>query len=148
MAKISFSFVFVTLMFVTIAALFSSCAAQPPQLIKANIGDPLVLHLGETALISGTDFGVTLDEIVSDSRCPANVMCIQQGSAKVQISFSLNGDVKKTVTLDTQVQTSQTFDQLTVHLSAVQPYPGTSETHVLDEDRTVAFLLELNNPAN
>ncbi len=133
------------IMLFALALVLSSCKpALPPQLVKAVVGEPLVLHIGETALVSATDYGITLEEILSDSRCPANVMCIQQGSAKVKISVTLNGAEQKTVVLDTQVDTSFTYDQLTVHLNAVQPYPGTVEQKVLDSERTVSFLLELN----
>ena len=56
-----------------------------------SLGEPVSLDAGTMAKFAD-EFRVTFTRVVSDSRCPANVVCIQAGEAVVELTCSNNGD--------------------------------------------------------
>jgi hypothetical protein len=49
------------------------------------------LQLGQTATFAN-HFAVTFTHVVSDSRCPVNVTCIQKGDVVVELTGQSNGE--------------------------------------------------------
>jgi len=67
-----------------------SCASSP----TVPSGDPVAefeLAAGESAAVSGTGLTVRFDRVVSDSRCPANALCITAGDAEIAVSVRRAG---------------------------------------------------------
>jgi hypothetical protein len=63
----------------------SSCAdpslsIRPPGIVK--------LKVGSSASIDGTPWTVIFDSVVSDSRCPIGVFCIQEGEAVLALELA------------------------------------------------------------
>lgn len=59
--------------------------------ITVPSSDPFELAPGDTATIEGTNISIHFDKLISDSRCPSNVQCIQLGDAKVLMEL-FNGN--------------------------------------------------------
>jgi hypothetical protein len=57
-----------------------SLSIRPPETIK--------LTVGSGASIAGTPWTVIFDSVVSDSRCPIGVMCIQAGEAVLALELA------------------------------------------------------------
>ena len=55
--------------------------------IVANPGAEFSLALGQTAALSGTGYRITFDRVTEDSRCPADVVCVWAGDAKIQLTI-------------------------------------------------------------
>src|SRR5829696_8413474 len=52
----------------------------------------LKVHESAEGSIKGERVKLGFEAVVSDSRCPANAMCIWQGAATATLSFTKNGD--------------------------------------------------------
>lgn len=77
--------------------------------------------------IKGTRINICFDELIEDSRCPANMMCIWQGRAVARFSFSVKGK-DHVLTLGTFDMPDYSKDTVVsgyrVELVDVNPYPG------------------------
>ena len=57
-----------------------------------NTSQPFEMALGDIVYLEGTDISFEFALLLSDSRCPANVQCIQAGDASVLFKVSQVGD--------------------------------------------------------
>ena len=80
---------------------------------------------------------VEFTDVVADSRCPANVQCIQAGEATTELRLTLGEDAT-TVTVKTMGETTATAHGYDVTLVGLRPLP-TADAPVR-EDRYVAEL--------
>jgi hypothetical protein len=65
-------------------ALLAACVSS-----TSHYDQPIALRAGETARFK--DFAITFTRVVSDSRCPLNVTCIQKGDVVVEVAAIANG---------------------------------------------------------
>lgn len=63
----------------------TGCDEQLPLGPSAALGEEFTLAPGETATVRGAGIDVQFTGVPADSRCPADVVCIQLGEAVVQI---------------------------------------------------------------
>jgi hypothetical protein len=97
--------------------------SQSPTNITTD--DTLTISLGQTASTRDGRFGLTFAQLVDDSRCPANAVCVWEGDAAVRLRAATTTDaVEATIhtRLDPKVLEVRSY---TVSLLEVQPYPGT-----------------------
>ena len=66
--------------------------------VKAELGEQFTLKVGQEATITGEGLSITFDRVISDSRCPANVVCIQAGEARFEVTLT-KGGTSQTLTL-------------------------------------------------
>ena len=94
-------------------------------------GEPKVeIPIGEWVEVEISGLVLEFLEVTEDSRCPANVVCIWAGQAKVQISALDNGEDlgSHELLLDPAGTNSNSvrLGDYTVALVGLNPYPGTS----------------------
>lgn len=82
------------------------------------------LALNETE--SGFGTTVTPREVVEDSRCPMDAMCIQQGTARVRIE-TVDGMGTSTATITLGAEEPITTETAAIWLAEVMPYPMASD---------------------
>ncbi len=70
------------------------------------LGETFSVKVGESATIAGAGLTVTFTSVVSDSRCPPGVQCIQAGNAVVAVTVTRPGTGPVKLTLDTGGPTS------------------------------------------
>lgn len=108
---------------------------------QAETSDPVVVSMSKSARVKQSgELKVTK---IEDSRCPANVVCIQYGSAKVFFTLTNNGASKTgELCLGQCGSTLKSQDtaalevggtQFEILLTEVRPFPGTSPTPVEPE---------------
>jgi len=80
-------------------------------------------------IVSVEDAAVRLQfvGVEGDSRCPADAACIQGGDALVRIA-ALRGSTRRDYELHTGRMAPVTHDGLTLTLTALAPYPFSSQT--------------------
>ena len=97
--------------------------------------DTLSIGLGQSATADGGRLEVRFDARVSDSRCPANVVCVWQGDANVRIITRVAGGAQVKSELHTALEPKKVVvDRYTISMVGMTPYPGTgrdSQTPVL-----------------
>lgn len=105
---------------------------------EAPAAATLTLAIGETGSAFGTT--ITPTEVVEDSRCPMDVMCIQAGSARIRVE-TVDGMGTSTAVLtlgDTEPLTTETA---AISLTEVLPYPKASDP-ADPSDYRVTFRIE------
>lgn len=84
-----------------------------------DYGDELTLAIGEKTSIGRDKISVEFVDVLEDSRCPSNVMCVWAGNGKVQIRFA-----KDTVQLNTYLEPHEVIlDDVNIELLSLEPYP-------------------------
>lgn len=56
--------------------------------LTVRVPGTVTLNVGDRAAIQGTSWTVKFDSVVSDSRCPLGVLCIQAGEARLAFALS------------------------------------------------------------
>jgi hypothetical protein len=107
--------VFVCLLSVTACDLFSPANPSP---VDAQFS----LAPGQTETIAGASTRVSFSGVISDSRCPANALCITGGDAVVRIDVWTSGQ-SSTHELHTGTMLPVKAHDLTIELVEVTPYP-------------------------
>jgi hypothetical protein len=93
-----------------------------------------VLAPSQSAAVDGTPLTVRFNGVTGDSRCPADAICIQGGSADVRISVESNGS-NRDFDLRTGDMQPVRHDEFTIALVQVAPYPFSTRMIQPDEYR-------------
>ena len=98
--------------------LLTACA---PSLTTVPAGTEFELARGETALLAGTAVEVTMLDVVNDSRCPIDAVCVWAGNAEVRFQVHAGaGDT--TVSLHTmQEPKAVTVGGVRLELTSLAP---------------------------
>jgi hypothetical protein len=111
---------------VFVAALAVACATAPPPARGAG-PDVLTLAPGQAAAVDAAgSLRVRFDSVETDSRCPADVACIQAGDALVRITVIAADRSGQRYALHTTGASSVVHDGLTIALEALDPRPVSS----------------------
>ncbi len=128
---------FLWLSMITILILPLAACGKTPAEVNANLGQEFSLSIGQTAIIKGQDLQITFEDVIEDSRCPANVTCIWAGRASSIIKIVQASSQYRMVLTEpglTDEYTTATYEeyQLSFHL---RPYPVAGQTIRRDEYR-------------
>ena len=83
------------------------------------------LRPGESRRIEGESLSIRFVGVLGDSRCPADAICIQGGSAEVRIA-AVSGLATESYTLHTGTMAPVAHRGLTIALVELAPYPFSS----------------------
>jgi len=85
------------------------------------------LKLGEASYIITPSITISLDSVLSDSRCPENANCVWAGNAEVRFIFSDNASEEKfTLKTNPGLKTETVIHGYRIQLVKLTPYPNTS----------------------
>jgi hypothetical protein len=104
-----------------------ACASTPTA-SSVPAGSDFLLRAGESVTVAGTGFGVRFDVVASDSRCPADVVCITQGDAEAVFTVTQAGQASVQLTLHTEPGRGEraTVGAISLSLTRLDPYPYSS----------------------
>ena len=121
----------------SLMAFANSCSKSGNKLREGIV--ELKLSECESGTISGDKLKLCFTAVVSDSRCPANAMCIWQGTAVGRFSFTKNNE---TAIFDlSTLDMPPTYNKDTVLMGYkiefvnLHPYPGTVPNPIPDSQR-------------
>ena len=100
--------------------------------ISKNLNVPFEVLVGDSVkLVNGAEISILN---VEDSRCPADVLCIWQGEAKISVNVIKDSEDLGNFVLSTlEEKKTQRFDSFSINLVDVQPYPySNKETKISD----------------
>jgi hypothetical protein len=119
---------FLLILSITTITLGNSCS-KSNNLKLAEGSVELKLHESAEGRIEGDKVKLGFDAVVSDSRCPANAMCIWQGAATAAFSFTKNGDTHRfnlsTLTMKPHYTKDTVLAGYKIEFINLLPYPGT-----------------------
>jgi hypothetical protein len=102
-------------------ALLAAACSHAPTAPSAPIGTPFKIGVGQTVrLQSGLELG--FDEVLEDSRCPADAVCVWAGTAKLKAWLSVNGS-RRDIELKTFPREALAIDGFTIDVQALEPFP-------------------------
>ncbi|MCM2255106.1 MAG: hypothetical protein NDJ94_05490 [Vicinamibacteria bacterium] len=107
-----------------LAALFAiacgSSPADPSTAPAAALGQPTKLGMGQAASFDSGRFELGLRQVLEDSRCPADALCIQAGAGRLA-AWVVTATGRREAELRTDAWPS--FDGYAVQVTALEPYP-------------------------
>lgn len=124
-------------LFITLTAFINSCSKSGNRFKEGII--ELKLSGCENGNISGDDLKLCFEAVVSDSRCPANAVCIWQGAATATFSFTKNGHTQhfnlSTITMQPNYTKDTVIAGYKIEFINLSPYPGTVADPIPDSQR-------------
>jgi len=88
--------------------------------------------------IAGNNLSLCFTAVESDSRCPANAICIWEGTAICNFTFMKNGDrhqLKLTTLAIPGSPKDTTVAGFKIEFLNLSPYPGTTNGPIKDKER-------------
>ena len=125
------------LLFTTLTAFVNSCSKSGNKFREGAI--ELTLSECENGNIAGDDLNLCFNKVVSDSRCPANAVCVWQGAATATFSFTKNNDTHRfdlsTITMKPNYTKDTVIAGYKIEFINLSPYPGTVADPIPDSQR-------------
>ena len=106
-----------------LASLVTLSACNGPSAPTPRLNEEFVLQRGEAATLGDTGIRIRFVGVTGDSRCPADVVCIQGGDAVVRIEVTSAGGPVATYDLHTGDMRPVVHGALTIALVQLSPYP-------------------------
>ena len=118
----------------------TACDEKSPAGPTVPLNQRFTLARGEVARVDGADLRLQFVEVTGDSRCPADVVCIQGGDALVHVRVT--DGVTATYELHTgdSSRAAAMHGQVRIELVQLQPYPFSSRT-IAQDDYRATFLV-------
>jgi hypothetical protein len=92
--------------------------------IDVTLGEPFTLRVEQTAEVSGTPLRLFFEEVLEDSRCPIDAVCVWQGNARLSLRAELAGGEPAQLLLNTGLEPrAAPANGYRVTLENVQPAP-------------------------
>ncbi len=132
------------------AALVASLSLQPSDTknayaadATAEIGQPFILGVNQTAHIEPAGFDVTFVIVTEDSRCPSDVVCVWAGQVSIVVDVKASGGShgQLTLTLTGGQASAKSFGRYSIKLLDVQPYPLSTE-EILPSDYVTTLVVD------
>lgn len=119
---------FLIILSIATISLGNSCSKSGDKRLREGTIE-LTLHESAEGSIKGDRVKLGFEAIVSDSRCPANAMCIWQGAATATFSFTKNGDSHRfnlsSITMEPNYTKDTVIAGYKIEFINLLPYPGT-----------------------
>jgi hypothetical protein len=111
---------------IVVAQVSYQCSSNPSDPFGSKV---LELKPGEPQTANGV--AITFDSVISDSRCPLTVVCIQLGDARVKFLFRTKSSHTQAVELTLIESSTNSFradNGAVVKFNALSPYPEAGHT--------------------
>ncbi|RZN40305.1 MAG: hypothetical protein EFT35_03095 [Methanophagales archaeon ANME-1-THS] len=104
--------------------------------ITVGPGEGFTIGIGQSARITGEDMVITFEEVIGDSRCPQNVVCLWAGVASSHVRITHQGTRYSMVLNQPGLtdQAQESFINYTLTFS-LHPYPRAGEAISPEEYR-------------
>ena len=109
---------------IAVTACASSSAPRAPRTVPLD--REFELRIGETANLDSGRVNVTFVALVSDSRCPGDVTCIQEGNAEIELLVTGDeGDKRMSLNTNRRMAQNDRYGLYRIALTQLVPYPRT-----------------------
>ena len=108
-----------------------------------QLDQDFTLALGESAAIEGADITVTFLNLLAESRCPINAVCVSAGNAKIQLQFR-NPRRLAEVNIPDQPR-GEFIGQIEIRLIDLAPYPEVGKQYEKSDYRATLRAIQHNS---
>ncbi|MBI5390411.1 hypothetical protein HZB02_02905 [Candidatus Woesearchaeota archaeon] len=137
------------LLIMLVALLTNGCIQQIPQqqLMNATLNTPFQLKANQTAVIESENMHLTFLQVLGDSRCPSDVLCVWEGQATVTIIVQKDNQNLDNINLTSRAGrrhedlARKNFAEYTVTLISVDPYPK-SVQQINPQEYTITLVVD------
>ena len=110
------------------ALLFISCRKSATEADDEGANQLIEINNCASSTINGKSLYICFDSLLTESRCPSNVVCVWAGYALIRMTLSVGGQHQSfnlaTSTLPPHFRNDTTVLGYKVKLLALTPYPG------------------------
>jgi len=101
------------------------CASSPtePSGRGVPLGQPFRLAVGESASVQGASLVLGFEQVLEDSRCPADALCVWAGDARLRAWARLDGQPRRDVELHTLQPNPLALERYRIEVRALEPFP-------------------------
>ena len=111
-----------------------------------ELGIPFELKYGQTVQFDGENM-LQFTDVISDSRCPTDVLCWWEGEVEVQLEYTNPEGIVKRFSLSSLMSTEVQIDNyIFVIDTEVLPPRGTSDTTIYIEDYIITITITKSEP--
>jgi hypothetical protein len=103
-------------------------ACDSPSAPTVALNEDFVLTPGESAVVAETGIRLRFVGVDGDSRCPADVLCVQGGDALVRVDVLSFGSATQSYEFHTAGTEPVVHGSLTIVLVQLAPFPFSSRT--------------------
>ncbi len=107
---------------IALAALACESPFEPSTAPPAALDQPVSIGMGEAKSFDAGRLELGIREVLEDARCPADVVCIQMGAARLA-AFARTEGARRELELRTDARPPQAIDGYSVEVTALEPYP-------------------------
>ena len=107
--------------------LAATACSESPTGPTVPLDTEFALAPGDSRAIGGTTLTIRFNGVAGDSRCPADSVCIQGGSAEVRITAASDESTRDLVLMTGDMRPVQ-HGPFTIALVQLAPYPFSSRT--------------------
>ena len=104
---------------------------QEEDLIPAELGEQFQLTVNQTAFIESENMKITFSDVLEDSRCPSDVVCVWEGQISVLVSILQNeqplGELMLTGRAGNEELATEGLEGYSIRLVLADPYPISTE---------------------
>lgn len=138
------------LLFLTLIA---TCDNEESENVYVNLNEIFTLKFGECVTVKPDNFDIGYCEVISDSRCPTNLMCFWEGVAEIKVWICEPGQAANLIKLPIYgyVALEDTMKHVTVDtlgyrfsLLQLDPYPYEHEERDYSEYEATIFISNIN----
>src|SRR5262245_17359117 len=96
----------------------------------AQLNELFTLAVDDSAFLDDAKLRVTFDDVVSDSRCPVEMLCQVAGFVAIELTVSSSGQAPEDVTLTTETlpDSRAVYQGFLITLERVDPLPHVNTT--------------------
>lgn len=99
--------------------------------IPVKLDSQFQLKVNQLAYVQSENIKIKFLDVIQDSRCPSDVVCIRAGEVAILVNVIKNnknfGDFMLIISPGNEDLTSEIFDGYYIKLIKVDPYPNTSK---------------------
>jgi hypothetical protein len=136
--------------------LFTGVSTTVPAPPPAPGEEVVLIDFGDRVTVAGGDLALSFVDVVTDSRCPADVTCAWAGEVAVALEVQVGGQPPQALTLGGptnsrglldpspaggEVTSAATVGGYEIQLLAVTPYPATAASLPEKEEYQISLLV-------
>lgn len=101
----------------------ASACSHVPTGPSAPLGAPFRVGVGQSVRLESAGFELGFDQVLEDSRCPADAICVWAGTARLKAWLRAAGEPRREIELKTFPKAPLATFGYTVEVEALEPFP-------------------------